>query len=527
MKSCILIFRVNSSELFSRIIKKIEMGIWDVLKKKLAMETEEHHEALEDGGPKSVYEIAAFDLDGASITDKMKYLMENRSQGEQIQFADKLLREGPYEMAVKMYQALIQKYPEERDRYENGIGSAQLKLGQFEKAIDYYLMARDHGMHPEISDKHIWDACQKHFQSTSDSLLLERYVLYCPEGKYRYKAAELLKGHGVQIEEPEIIAPVEVAPPVLAAEPIVEIAEKSEEILSEIDINEPDMAKERKAQAAENQLPLFGADPDPEPAPQPEQIVIPEHTMTPVAVQIPEEILEQNDTHHEEVPEPEGDASSIELEISEQEISGPSPMLVALDQHLDQYFDNEDVVVWSDKRTDDLRIDVYHIKPNADRDFHLLITSGMSATPMNVPEGAEEFKYAELMAILPESWDMTPQGLKNPANYWPVLWLKNLARIPKQYDSWLCYGHSIPNGDPSRPIANTNFEGIVIMDSATLPDDFQEVKVGNESLYLYSVVPVYAEEMAFKIEHGIDELREVFSQKGISDWIRPGRKLGV
>lgn len=502
------------------------MGIWDVLKKKLAMETEEHHEGFQDGGPKSVYEIAAFDLDAASITDKMKYLMENRSQGEQIQFADKLLREGPYEMAIKMYQSLIQKYPEERDRYENGIGSAQLKLGQFEKAIDYYLMARDHGMHPEISDKHIWDACQKHFQATSDTLLLERYVLYCPEGKYRFKAAELLKGHGINIEEPVAIV-VETPPaPVAIAEP--EDTETPQENLSVTDINESDMARERKAQAAENQLPLFGAEPEPQPEPvkaEEEKV----HTMTPVAVPIPEEILEQNDTHHEEVPEPEGDASSmVELEVSdEQANSGPSPMLVALDQHLDQYFENADIVVWSDKRTDDLKIDVYHIKPNEDRDFHLLITCGMSATPMNVPEGAEEFKYAELMAILPESWDMSPQGLKNPANYWPVLWLKNLARIPRQYDSWLCYGHSIPNGDPARPIANTNFEGIVIMDSATLPDDFQEVKVGEESLYLYSVVPVYPEEMAFKIEHGIDELREIFSRNGISDWIRPGRKLGI
>lgn len=509
------------------------MGIWDVLKKKLALETEEHHEGVEEGNVKSIYEIAAFDMNGASLTDKMKYLLDNRSQGEQIQFADKLLREGPYDMAIKMYQALIQKYPEERDRYENGIGSAFLKMEDFDKAINYYLLARDHGMHPEITDKHIWDACQKHFKKTHDTLHLAQYAKYCSEGKFRYQADELLKSAGVEPESEAFFTPVK------EEEPLKE----NQIVFESNDINEPDMAKSKKSIEAENQFSLFGNEEPAAPAPKEETVEAPqkaeesaaelneiqeEHQMTPVAMHIPDEILEENDTHHEEVPAPDETAQTNDEEmLPEPSFEGPSPMLIALDQHLDEYFENADVVVWSDKRDDDLRIDVYHIKPNEDRDFHLLITCGMSAYAMNVPDGAEAFKYAELMTILPADWDMSPQGLRNPDNYWPVLWLKNLARIPKKYNSWLCYGHSIPNGDPARKIANTGFEGIVLMDSATLPDEFQEIKVGDESLFLYSVVPVYPEEMQFKIDHGIDELRENFSRKGISDWIRPERKSGV
>lgn len=54
-------------------------------------------------------------------------------------------------------------------------------------------------------------------------------------------------------------------------------------------------------------------------------------------------------------------------------------MLRALDYHIDQFFKNEDVIVWKDKRNDNLRIDIYHIKPNDERPYNLLLTFGMKS----------------------------------------------------------------------------------------------------------------------------------------------------
>ena len=85
------------------------MGIWDVLKKKLVNDGERHHTGLDEQMGKNVYEIASFDINSATLTDKINYFLTNRSQGEQIQLADKLLREGPFEAGIEMYQALIQK----------------------------------------------------------------------------------------------------------------------------------------------------------------------------------------------------------------------------------------------------------------------------------------------------------------------------------------------------------------------------------------------------------------------------------
>lgn len=488
------------------------MGIWDILRKKIANEGESHHSQYEDTAAKNIYDIASFDMNSASLSDKIRYLLDNRSQGEQIQFADKLLREGPFEMSIQMYEALIQKYPEERDRYENGIGSAFVKLGQYDKAVEFYLKARSHGMHPDISDKHIWDASQKQYKNTGSTELLEKYNRHVNEGKYRQQVEDILKEAGVLSSKPLGEQP---AP---SLKPIIEVVEDTSQVENVyIQPSEPieEVAKKEKP-VAENQISLFGFD---EPAaPEPQEAVVPSEP-EPLAESLTEESL---------LDVEEDDELTFISDDDDDDIFIVRPnMPAAFDQHIDQFFDNNEVVVWADKRDDELRIDVYHIKPSSDRNFHLLLTCGMSRQPMNVPEGSEQMKYAELAAILPEDWDLTPEGMKSLNNYWPVLWLKNLARIPQQYNTWLSYGHSIPNGDPSKPIANTPYEGFLIMDSVTMSEDFQEVKVGNESLYIFTIVPVFKEEMHLKLEKGMDALLDAFSEAEIPDWIFPSRHSAV
>ncbi len=496
------------------------MGIWDVLKKKLANEGERHHSGFDEHIGKNVYEIASFDVNNASLAEKISYFLDNRSQGEQIQLADKLLREGPFEASIQMYSALIQKYPEERDRYENGIGSAYLKLGDFYKALEYYITARSHGMHPDITDKHIWDACLKQHRLTGDIFYIEKYFDHTDNGKYSAQANELLKNAGKEIHKPQtdFIPPVAeavktevVAPFESVKEDVQEIHQFIEEEISDENQNLEDVAKKDK-QSDDNQFSLFGFGGEPEPAPAPQ---------------------EYKPQTGEQLPEEEADADFFELSISGDDENTDMPveeapnMLMALDYHIDSFFSNEDVVVWRDKRNDDLRIDIFHIKPNEERNYNLLLTFGMSRLPMNVPVGMEAFRYGELAIILPEDWDLSAEGLKDPDNYWPVLWLKNLARIPVQHNSWLCYGHSIPNGDPSKPIANTEFEGVVIMDSITLPEEFQEMKLGEDSLYIYTVVPVYPEEMEYKMKYKIDGLRDAFAEARIPDIVWVDRPTSV
>lgn len=505
------------------------MGIWDVLKKKIANEEGKHHEGLGEPTGKNIYEIASFDINNATLSEKINYFLNNRSQGEQIQLADKLLREGPFEASIEIYQALIQKYPEERDRYENGIGSAYLKLGDFYKAIEYYITARNHGMHPDITDKNIWDACLKHHKLTDDILFIEKYFDHTENGKYSPMANEILRKLGKIADEPQVVAIEEQVIPhteetptstidsniIIEEQVAIEPTPIIEEQTTDESLNTENVAKKDKT-STENQFSLFGFGEESEPSQ-----VTPEKTEE-EQVKIEEK---QEDTIE--------DLFDLDAAVEDVEDNATIPVeeapniLMALDFHIDQFYDNEDVILLTDKRNDELRIDIYHIQPNEERNYHLLVSSGMSRFAMNTPEGYEKYQYGELAIILPRDWDLSQNGLKDPNNYWPILWLKNLARIPKQHDTWLCYGHSIPNGSPSKPIANTAFEGVVIIDSITLPEDFQEMQLGADSLYIYTVIPVFPEEMQYKINNGIDKLLDAFSDAKIPDIVFSDRHSSV
>ena len=95
--------------------------------------------------------------------------------------------------------------------------------------------------------------------------------------------------------------------------------------------------------------------------------------------------------------------------------------------------------------SDDLHLDIHHVRSSLFRRCEILVTSGMSAIPMPVPE-SEAPRYAELMIVLPKGWPLDMNSLKEDRHYWPIKLLKDVARFPQATDTWLGYGHTIGNG---------------------------------------------------------------------------------
>jgi tetratricopeptide (TPR) repeat protein len=169
------------------------MGIWDKIRK-LAFEQEDTYNDQEiiDQPVVNPYKVAVFDLSNASIEEKIEYILTYRSHGEQIQYADKLLQEGPHELAVYMYQQLAERYPAEKDRYENGAGLALVKMGKNTEAIEYFKAALRHGMHPDITDKLIWQAVEANYKASGSMDLLCMYEQEFPNGKYIAEVVKIL-----------------------------------------------------------------------------------------------------------------------------------------------------------------------------------------------------------------------------------------------------------------------------------------------------------------------------------------------
>jgi hypothetical protein len=171
-------------------------------------------------------------------------------------------------------------------------------------------------------------------------------------------------------------------------------------------------------------------------------------------------------------------------------------------------------------------IDVHWVPPNPKRKFHTLISSGMSDSPMNLPEGVDAPEFAELHITLPAEWSISQHAFQEEANYWPIRLLKTLARFPSVHQTWLGYGHSLPNGDPPEPYdGSTELSGAVILLSPSVPEGFRVLRSGSgEEIFFLAVVPVHQDEMDYKLRRGVESLTDRFDAKGVSDLIDPGRE---
>lgn len=201
-------------------------------------------------------------------------------------------------------------------------------------------------------------------------------------------------------------------------------------------------------------------------------------------------------------------------------VIGDSATIEEIDNHLSKFFEDGETTVFHEIVSDKIHVDIYFIKANNDRDYNILMTSGMSSLPMNVPEELRGLEYAEVIALLPKDWPLDQKDFENENNYWPIRQLKELARFPHLYNTWLGEGHTVSNGNPPEPMADNNsFVGVILLPSVTLPEDFLSIKSNAKTIYIFSMIPLFQEEMDYKLKYGAEGLLSKFDKFGTREII--------
>jgi hypothetical protein len=203
---------------------------------------------------------------------------------------------------------------------------------------------------------------------------------------------------------------------------------------------------------------------------------------------------------------------------------GDGDSIEKVGKHIEQHIGKVETV-FHEIVSDLVHVDVHFVPASKDRDFHTLVTSGMSDKPMQkAPNPA--FQFAELMISLPPTWIVTYESFKDERNYWPIRWLKILARFPHEYDSWIWQGHTLPNGDPPQPFAtNTKLCCLMLLQPLSAHEEFGTLAINDKkTIHFFTLVPLYKEEMEFKLRKGVGELLELFNKEGITDILDISRK---
>jgi Suppressor of fused protein (SUFU) len=204
--------------------------------------------------------------------------------------------------------------------------------------------------------------------------------------------------------------------------------------------------------------------------------------------------------------------------------AGDVGIIKAVGDHIQRHI-GDIAIVFHEKVSTDIHIDIFHSADTPKRPFHTLVTSGMSQKPMSVPRGAEDGILAELMLCLPASWAVNAQAFKDENNYRPVRLLKRLARYPHENKTWLYSGHSIISSDSPQPFAgNTKMTSAVLRYPFLVPDNALTIDVADgRRIRLWAVVPVYSEERVFIERNGFERFEELLRQHRVTELLDPNR----
>ena len=236
------------------------------------------------------------------------------------------------------------------------------------------------------------------------------------------------------------------------------------------------------------------------------------HTITrSPGVGLPEEQMTLKISWASSDDDPDGDGDDPDSEASEDEETGVPEVyteeeMEAVEGHIQQYFGKFENV-FHELSSPDIHVDICVVPPSKERNYYTLVTMGMGAHQMNVPEELAEYKLerAELAIALPGNWKLKHEDLKNERWYWPIRLLKTLARLPIASDTWLGFGHTMDNEDD---FAKGTKLCAAMLTGPQDTEDGSEVCIlpSGEEVNFYQVIPLYREELEYKMEHDADAL---------------------
>ena len=179
--------------------------------------------------------------------------------------------------------------------------------------------------------------------------------------------------------------------------------------------------------------------------------------------------------------------------------------LDVIEEHIKEYY-GEFPTVFHEITSRDIVCDIACIPPTEERNYFTLVTMGMGAHVMNIPDSlpADENGRAELLICLPPDWKLGESGEEW---FWPISLLKDLAKLPINSNSWLGWGHSVDHRNYLS--STTKFCASLLLYPEGVPEEAESCVLPNgDRVNFFEVIPMYREEMNFKINNNTKALLE-------------------
>lgn len=196
---------------------------------------------------------------------------------------------------------------------------------------------------------------------------------------------------------------------------------------------------------------------------------------------------------------------------------------LALEDYITQQY-GEVETVFHELKSPDIHLDIYVIKPTQQENYYKLVTVGVGAYQMQVPQNLQGLGMdrAELVIFLPSDWNI--KGIKD-VDYWPIRMMKMVGRLPIVCKTWIGEGHSIASQDGNPYAENTRQNSCFLLCSMSEEGEARSLLLpSGKKVRFYEIIPTYQEEMDYKLQNGCQALVQKLYENGITKTIDPQRK---
>jgi hypothetical protein len=190
--------------------------------------------------------------------------------------------------------------------------------------------------------------------------------------------------------------------------------------------------------------------------------------------------------------------------------AGAAANLEAISAHADGIMGHDAKHLHERYSPDGVHIDLLHYPPANGRDFHYIITSGMSDLPML---GVAKDSRVELTIALAPEWDISPSGFTNPSTWEPVRLLKTLARYPHTNRVSFAKGDSVPLGEQA---LLSPMNAVLLMPPVLVPELATPIITQGLEISFLAVYLLHQEELELKLRR-FEALLDCFVEHEVAE----------
>ena len=195
----------------------------------------------------------------------------------------------------------------------------------------------------------------------------------------------------------------------------------------------------------------------------------------------------------------------------------------ALETYIEQQYGKIETV-FHEIKSPDIHLDIYVVKPTEEEDYYKLISMGVGAYSMQVPEKMRNLGMdrAELVMYLPADWKI--QSIQE-VDYWPIRMMKTVGRVPVRNHTWIGEGHSFGSEDGMPYAENTRLNSCFLLCARNRAGEIcSQLLPSGKKVRFYQIIPAYREEMDYKVQNGSQALVQKMNENSIPLVIDPQRK---